>query len=161
MIFSLFLTIKTVVGDSNHPSVHVHDRRSKWERQLDLEKTMQFLFPNRTKINHLHDSHHHKSGLRSDRKLQQRYGVLKEPYDPENVKCVKCSLTDLETKTCTALENFQIQEIYYKENLERKETCKIIDRLGYRVSKEIFGNGRTFRNTTNCRDIVMQVSILP
>jgi len=66
--------------------------------------------------------------------------------------CIICQ----ELNTCQVLNSLLIQEIYYPDNLELLGTCKVIDALGTRVAKEIFGNGRTFRNTPQCRDIVMQ-----
>lgn len=66
--------------------------------------------------------------------------------------CVKC--TNLEY--CQALNGKYIEEIYYPEKNEEFGTCKIIDALGARMESEIFGQGVTFRDTPQCRIIVMQ-----
>jgi len=62
-------------------------------------------------------------------------------------KCVKCSAMSV----CTALIGHLIEEVYYPDNLEYKETCKVLDELGERTQSAIFGNGRTFRDTIQCR----------
>ena len=49
-----------------------------------------------------------------------------------------------------------MEEVYYPNNLDKKESCRVIEQLGQRVETEIFGTGRTFRDTPQCRDIVMQ-----
>jgi hypothetical protein len=59
-------------------------------------------------------------------------------------------------QSCPALNQYRIEEVYLPNNLEKKGTCHVLDELGERVSQEVFGNGRTFRDTPQCRDIVMQ-----
>lgn len=67
-------------------------------------------------------------------------------------KCIVCR--DMEY--CSALNGLLIEEIYLPDNLEDMGTCRVIDELGRQVSIEVFGNGRSFRDTPQCRDIVMQ-----
>ena len=68
------------------------------------------------------------------------------------VPCVICRDMDW----CSALNGFQIQEVYLPFNLNDLGTCKVLDALGEKVALEVFGNGRTFRDTPQCKDIVMQ-----
>lgn len=121
--------------------------RNIWSKKRQLQDTMELLFPNRTK------TIHHPSSYGSDDYHLRKLGVKKVPYDPQKpVECVKCEKLEV----CQILNTKQIQEVYYPDNLEYKETCNVIEALGTRVSLEIFGNGRTFRDTPQCRDIVMQ-----
>jgi hypothetical protein len=66
--------------------------------------------------------------------------------------CVICR----DMSFCPSLNGYQIQEVYLPYNLNDLGTCKVLDALGSKVSTEVFGNGRTFRDTPQCRDIVMQ-----
>ncbi|KAJ1432965.1 hypothetical protein B484DRAFT_18384 [Ochromonadaceae sp. CCMP2298] len=69
-----------------------------------------------------------------------------------NEPCVTCSSLTY----CKALNEKIIEEKYYPNNLENAETCNVLEAVGKRLSQEIFGNGRTFRDTDQCRAIVMQ-----
>ena len=93
------------------------------------------LFPNRTQYADFND-------LNNARQLQ----INKTPYT-KLVPCVKCSGLSV----CNILTGFQIQEVYYPENLGYLESCKGIEALGQRVQNEIFGNGKSFRNTAQCK----------
>lgn len=74
------------------------------------------------------------------------------PDDLDDAICVICRGLEY----CSILNGLLIQEKYYPaQNLELG-TCSIIDGLGERMANEIFGIGRTFRDTTQCRDIVLQ-----
>lgn len=68
------------------------------------------------------------------------------------VPCVKCSNLDI----CNILNGFTVQEVYYPNNLDLRGTCTIIETLGRQMSLSLFGIGRTFRDTPQCREIVMQ-----
>ena len=57
---------------------------------------------------------------------------------------------------CSALNGLQIEEVYLPNNLNDLGTCRVLDELGNKVKNEVFGNGRSFRDTTQCNDIVMQ-----
>jgi len=57
---------------------------------------------------------------------------------------------------CPVLNQYRIEEVYLPNNLAQKGTCTVLDQLGGRVKGEVFGPGRTFRDTPQCRDIVMQ-----
>lgn len=59
-------------------------------------------------------------------------------------------------KKCSILENLLIMEVYLPNNPEARGTCNVIEALGQRMYDEVFGNGKTFRDTTQCKDIVMQ-----
>ena len=80
-------------------------------------------------------------------------GFHAKPDDLDSINCFICSNLNY----CKALNSLLIQERYYPgDQVSDSGTCGIIDNLGKRVQAEIFGNGRTFRDTPLCRDIVMQ-----
>ena len=113
-----------------------------------VEAMNEILFPNRSdsmfpfkRRRAMHDP----SEL-SDRKLQ-----TDDAYT-EEVPCVICR--DMEY--CDALNGLQIEEVYLPNNLNDLGTCRVLDELGNKVRNEVFGNGRSFRDTTQCNDIVMQ-----
>lgn len=70
----------------------------------------------------------------------------------DNVVCVACKNLD----HCRILNGFMVQEVYYPDNPEFLGTCRVIEALATRLNGEIFGVGRTFRDTAQCRSIVMQ-----
>ncbi len=70
----------------------------------------------------------------------------------EEVPCVICR----DMAYCSALNGLQIEEVYLPNNLNDLGTCRVLDELGNKVKNEVFGNGRSFRDTTQCNDIVMQ-----
>lgn len=74
------------------------------------------------------------------------------PDGVDSAICVICRNLEY----CTALNGLLIQEVYYPESNAKLGTCHIIDQLGERMYNEIFGIGRTFRDTPQCRTIVMQ-----
>ena len=78
--------------------------------------------------------------------------INKPPAGVENAICVICRGLEY----CTALNGLLIQEVYYPQSNSKLGTCHIIDQLGERMYNEIFGIGRTFRDTPQCRLIVMQ-----
>lgn len=115
------------------------------QRRRNLELMSARLFPNRTLD---HDA----------RSLQTRpAGVTSPPasYNLNKIVCVKCS----GLQSCPALNGLIIEEVYLPNNLVEAPTlgtCKVLDELGARVQAEIFGSGRTFRNTPDCVSMVMQ-----
>lgn len=52
---------------------------------------------------------------------------------------------------CNILNGYQIEEVYYPKNLDQLETCHVIESLGKRIQRQIFGTGKTFRDTPQCR----------
>jgi hypothetical protein len=57
---------------------------------------------------------------------------------------------------CSALNGYVVQEVYLPSNLNLQGTCNVIESLGRNMHREIFGPGKTFRDTPNCREIVLQ-----
>lgn len=96
-----------------------------------VESLQQLLFPNRTI---------ESKNTNSARRLQ-------------TVPCTVCQ----GLKTCSVLNGYQIQETYYPNNLNFLQTCKVIDDLGDRLEPLIFGIGRTFRDTEQCRGNLSQL----
>lgn len=68
------------------------------------------------------------------------------------VMCVTCR----GMKYCGALDGYMVEEVYLPDNPDALGTCKAIDQLGNRVQEKVFGRGATFRNSYQCRDLVMQ-----
>lgn len=103
--------------------------------RTNIERIRNLIFPNRS-----HDREHHS------RRLQFH------PKPAKPVPCVICS----GLKTCSSLNGLLIQEKYFPNNLALLGTCYVTESLGQRVKSEIFGNGKTFRDTSLCQSIVMQ-----
>ena len=125
------LFILTVFGFSR-------TRSFEWNEPIDYDRAeiiAKMIFPNMTQIYN-----------QNSRRL---------PYNPKPVKQVPCIICQ-NLKVCSALNKLLIEEKYYPNNLNLLGTCWIIEDLAKRVQKEVFGNGRTFRDTPLCRDIVMQ-----
>lgn len=74
------------------------------------------------------------------------------PDDLDDTTCVICRGLE----QCSVLNGLLVQEKYYPEQNLELGTCSILDGLGERMANEIFGIGRTFRDTTQCRNIVLQ-----
>lgn len=106
------------------------------------------LFPNKTKSFTPHT--HNLGAVPHQRSLLP--DIKNPPPGVDEALCEKCR----GLKYCTALNGFLIQEVYYPSSNSQLGTCSIIDDLGERISNEIFGIGRTFRDTPQCRTIVMQ-----
>ena len=127
-----------------------------WTEPIDYERSRilaELLFPN---VSHrLFDQ-----GLEFDQQHTSRNLQAYHP-EPDNIDDIKC-ITCTRMRYCTALNRGYVQEKYYPDNVESiawtgpPGTCAIIDGLAERVQAEIFGYGKTFRNTPLCRDIVMQ-----
>lgn len=98
-----------------------------------IDRLEAHLFPNRTAAEYTHGR-----GL----------AIKKAPYVEDDVKCSFCPTT---MKYCSILSNKMIQEKYLPKNTNVKETCKVFESLGKRMSDEVFGPGRTFRDTPHCR----------
>lgn len=95
--------------------------------ELYLKETLDLIFPNRS----------------SNKALSGR------ELETKSVACVQCTSMSV----CKALKSYLIEEVYYPNNLVYKETCKVLDELGFRTQSVIFGNGRTFRDTELCRGL--------
>jgi hypothetical protein len=66
--------------------------------------------------------------------------------------CVLCS----NLQYCKALNGLLIQEVYLPGNPDQLGTCRVYEDLGERIYNEIFGIGKTFRDSDQCKLIVMQ-----
>ena len=107
------------------------------------------LFPNRTEKPKFLQSHVSAS-VTQNRLLSFR----NDPYPSQRVVCEKCS----NLTTCQVLNNLLIQEVYYPKlsayvttTTSKTGTCEIIEQRGIRLSLEIFGVDKTFRDTPTCR----------
>ena len=114
-----------------------------WSQPVDerkAEELSHLLFPNRTKDVY-------------SQSMRGLAGYHPKPEKPEETKCLICS----KLTYCKALNSFYIQEKYYPVYVEGNPgTCGIIEDLAKRVQLEVFGNGKTFRDSPLCRDVVMQ-----
>jgi hypothetical protein len=123
----------------NKQSHHNHTTRFK-RRLIDkqsVQELNQILFQNQT--NRIIPFQHPQY-------IQQQHRNLKRAYTG-TVPCVICR----GLSTCEILNGFQIEEVYYPKNLNYLETCNVIESLGKRIESVIFGKGRTFRDTDQCR----------
>ena len=68
------------------------------------------------------------------------------------VPCVTCQ----GLKYCSNLNGYLLEEVYSPNDLIQRDTCVYLDSLGQRLNNEIFGQDRTFRDTAQCRSIVLQ-----
>lgn len=89
--------------------------------------------------------------------LDDKNSRILQSGSKNTIPCVKCSGLSY----CSILNGYMIQEVYYPENLnlmnlQQIGTCSVIESLGKRLSNEIFGNGRTFRDTSVCRQITLE-----
>lgn len=76
--------------------------------------------------------------------------------DDDYIPCVKCSSLE----RCAILNGFVIQEVYLPENKELKGTCAVIESLATNIYNEVFGIGRTFRDTPQCRGSSLLITTL-
>jgi hypothetical protein len=109
---------------------------------LPAQRYRELLFPNRSKV----------KSQPEGRSRVLLPDINNPPDGVDTAICAICRGLDY----CTALNGFLIQEVYYPASNSQLGTCSIIDDLGKRMSEEIFGIGRTFRDTPQCRTIVMQ-----
>jgi hypothetical protein len=80
---------------------------------------------------------------------------VKNPVS-NDVRCVKCQGLDY----CSSLNNYFVQEVYYPDISDLSETCSVIESLGSRMNNELFGRGRSFRDTKLCRgDYLFNLSL--
>lgn len=99
------------------------------------DEVMDYLFQNRT--NFLNTQ---------ERQTLRKLPIEKTPYDGD-VTCVVCRGLD----ACKIINGNLVQEVYYPKNPSFLESCHVLDALGKRMRSEIFGVGRTFRDTSQCR----------
>jgi hypothetical protein len=108
----------------------------------------ELLFPNR--------SYAEEAVERMQRKedASRRALRLTPPDDwvPGQAICSNCQGLD----KCRVLNGLLVEERYYPTVNIDLGTCTILEALGVRMYDEIFGVGKTFRDTTQCREIVMQ-----
>ena len=149
-----------------------------WDPELQVdpsrvEMVKDMLFPHRMTEEEIAASHEiremHKAARdarRARKRLEAEGRVLQGYHDPpapgQEPECTECQ----GLKYCNVLNNKRIEEEYYPESLvgsggnSGQNTCLILDKLGERIKEhpnyKIFGNGRTFRDTPVCKDIVMQ-----
>lgn len=103
------------------------------------------LFPNRS-------SDLHPSSFKSVK--ERKLAIEKEPFDDSlDIQCVTCD----GLKACDILNGYLIEEKYYPDQPELKETCNVIESFGRRIEGEIFGHGRTFRDIPQCRGIAARI----
>lgn len=136
-------------------SMRGHEYESSVEHHQHVEAMTKLLFPH--SINSDNPFVKKKGSLIKHPDSAQSQVDFNYEHEAENhrkleVPCVICR----DMSWCSALNGFQIQEVYLPFNLNDLGTCKVLDALGEKVALEVFGNGRTFRDTPQCKDIVMQ-----
>lgn len=99
----------------------------------DLDKLESYLFPNRTA--------YFDEGKRM-------LAIAKPEYDARNpVACSRCKGLSV----CHVLNTLRVEEVYLPRQPSSRETCAVIEAFGKRIQGEVFGHGRTFRDTEQCR----------
>mmetsp|Transcript_6088 Transcript_6088/g.9189 ORF Transcript_6088/g.9189 Transcript_6088/m.9189 type:complete len:258 (-) Transcript_6088:156-929(-) len=112
------------------------------------KEILELLFPKRETVDKVMQTY---ENYQQHRKL----GLPDRNNPPEGVDDALCVICH-GLSHCDILNGLLIQEVYYPEQNADLGTCSIIESLGARMANEIFGIGRTFRDTPQCRDIVMQ-----
>lgn len=125
----------------------------------DSEELRNILFPNRTYIEetignapHPHPHHPQQSLRMTDPYRRSLRLAVPDDWREEDVICSNCQGLD----KCEVLNGLLVEERYYPNVNINLGTCTIIEALGVRMSEEIFGVGKTFRDTIQCQEIVMQ-----
>jgi hypothetical protein len=80
----------------------------------------------------------------------QTYHMRDHSDDPRQLTTVPCVVCR-NLQYCQALNNLMVQENYYPENLNLLGSCFVLEALGKRMNSEIFGPGKSFRDTSECR----------
>lgn len=120
------------------------------------EEIQKILFPDRAYVEETVEAAADSRRLQSLREEDpyRRTLRLSQPsdYDKDTVICSNCQ----GLARCEVLNGLLVEERYYPNVNIDLGTCTIIEALGVRMSDEIFGVGKTFRDTQQCREIVMQ-----
>lgn len=78
-----------------------------------------------------------------------------EDCGPDKDKC-PCCITCTDLEYCTVLGGFKIEDRYYPTESEIKGSCREFDDRAKRLSNNIFGQDKTFRDTDECKDLVRE-----
>jgi hypothetical protein len=135
----LFVILVLVSGFDDEGMVQMSARFSQPFNEIynkDSHQLKSLLFPNQSSSSLSYNFD------RFRRKLQ----ISKTPYTG-SVPCTTCQ----GLQYCPILNTFMVQEVYFPSNTALRETCTVLDELGRRISSTIFGVGRTFRDTPQCR----------
>jgi hypothetical protein len=145
------------VDDGGSDTIHQRSAGSTTEKDhtksnhilRKLSDESRTLFPNRTEKPRFLQSY-----VSADVTQNRLLSFRNEPYPSQRVVCEKCS----NLTTCRVLNNLLIQEVYYPKQsayvtttTSKTGTCEIIEQRGVRLSLEIFGVDKTFRDTPTCR----------
>ena len=79
----------------------------------------------------------------------RRLAINKPPYGGADAyyACTTCQ----NMKFCPILEKLLMQETYLPKDPNAQEVCKVVESLAERLGNEVFGHGRAFRDTPDCR----------
>ena len=84
--------------------------------------------------------------------------VLTKRKQANPAQCVKCH----DLKYCSVINGYMIEEVYISKayssaaEIAAKGTCTVFEALGERMNNELFGVGKTFRDNSQCRSMVLQ-----
>lgn len=149
-LFFLFsfhiIYMSSVIGEFNSDLESLQSDRIRKKRT----QMMQLLFPNQSSYPHILAADHPRVDER------QLVTTTNGTVDLSTVECTLCPTSTM--IYCKSLANLLIQEVYYPNGAASGQpgTCAVLESLGERIYNEIFGTGRAFRDTSQCRDIVMQ-----
>lgn len=114
----------------------------------NVDKINALLFPNRS---YIEETVLRKEEIPDENRRSTRLSIPSDWVEGEAI-CSNCQGLD----KCRVLNGLLVEERYYPVVNIDFGTCTILEALGVRMSEEIFGVGKTFRDTTQCREIVMQ-----
>lgn len=98
-----------------------------------IDELESYLFPNRT------------ASFETGKRM---LAIVKPEYDAQNpVACSRCQGLSV----CHVLNTMRVEEVYLPKQPSSRETCAVIEAFGKRIQGEVFGHGRTFRDTEQCR----------
>jgi len=115
--------------------------------KLSAYELQELLFPNPSDILQI---------VGGDVEQEHRYLAKRSQANP--AQCVKCH----DLKYCSVINGYMIEEVYISKQyssaaeIAAKGTCTVFEALGERMSKELFGVGKTFRDNDQCRSMVLQ-----
>jgi hypothetical protein len=146
--FLKFFTFSAVVALSN-AAVEVEEKVKAMNRLLFPDRD--YILDTIGKAPPLRQEH--AQSLREEDPYRRSLRLTQpDDWNADDVTCSTCNGLDI----CTVLNDLLVEERYYPVVNIDFGTCTIIEALGVRMSEEIFGVGKTFRDTTQCREIVMQ-----
>jgi len=139
------LLVGAALGDGVLRGNTIHNKAGYVDANDDaLHQLERYLFPNKT--------------AKRQAVSRRRLAITKPAFVSDDVACSFCPADKM--KYCRILSGLMVQETYLPKDTSKKEICTVLEALGARLSGEIFGNGRAFRDTADCRSKNFPVTVL-